>query len=496
MIRELLNQIVRNEDVRGALSALRASIKEENAYEEAAELIGKGEELLPLLMSEDAKVRKNTAALLGDLQIDTAAEEIFLAYEREETLFVRATLLQALGKMNPSPYLDKLQERYEALCKSSVPENEKKHTREEIRTLEQILRKEGNTIRHTFDGWNKKLAILLTTNPKYTAITADKLHTHQKRSCTLGVRAVVESLRDVVKIRTFRELLFPITLKRDIYLADGAKAFGEALAESKLLALLEHCHKQPAPFYFRLDIKAGLSLADRSRYIKEAAAIIEEESGRKLINAADGYEFEVRLILDKSGKIHVFLKMYTIPMERFSYRQETIAASIQPSTAAMLMELAQPYFKEHAQILDPCCGVGTMLVERHRLLPAREIYGIDTFAEAIEKARINAQYAKMQVNFIHRDYLDFRHKYLFDEIISNMPMRGKRTKEEQDRFYEHFFEKSKTLLAPGGVMILYSNEKGFIRKQLRLHQEWKLYQEHLILEKEQFYLYIIGVSDK
>lgn len=496
MIRELLNQIVRNEDVRGALSALRAAIKEEEAYKEAAELIGEGEELRPLLASKDAKVRKNTAALLGDLRIETAAEDIYLAYEREETLFVRATLLQALLRTNAYPYLDRLQERYELLCSSNVAENEKKHTREEIHALEQILRKEGNTIRHTFDGWYKKLAILLTTNPKYTAITADKLHTHHKRSCALGVRAVVENLRDVVKVRTFRELLFPITLKRDIYLADGAKAFGEALAESKLLALLEHCHKQPAPFYFRLDIKAGLSLADRSRYIKEAAAVIEEESGRKLINAADGYEFEVRLILDKSGKIHVFLKMYTIPMERFAYRQETIAASIQPSTAAMLMELAQPYFKEHAQILDPCCGVGTMLVERHRLLPAREIYGIDTFAEAIEKARINAQNARMQANFIHRDYLDFKHKYLFDEIISNMPMRGKRTKEEQDRFYEYFFKKSKTLLAPGGVMILYSNEKGFIRKQLRLHQEWKLYQEYLILEKEQFYLYIIGVSDK
>mgnify|MGYP002245200123 CR=1 FL=1 len=70
--------------------------------------------------------------------------------------------------------------------------------------------------------------------------------------------------------------------------------------------------------------------------------------------------------------MHQFLKLYTIPMQRFSYRKNVVAASIHPSLAAMLVSLAKPYLKENAQILDPFCGVGTMLIERDIAQPARE----------------------------------------------------------------------------------------------------------------------------
>lgn len=491
-INVLIKQIEQREDARAALSSLRASIKEEANYKQASALIGDGSILLPLLQDSDAKVRKNTAALLGDLEIEEAAEALFLAYEKEETRFVRGPLLQALGKTNPYPYLSRLQEQYETLCNKEVEENEKKHIREELHALERILRQEGPEKRHTFTGWDKKLTILLTTNPKYAKITADKLNAYRKGATSLGVKAVVDNFREVVKIRTFRELLFPVSLKTEVKLSDGPEAFGAAVADSKLLALLEYCHKEPAPFYFRIDMKGGISLEERSRYIKRAAAVIEEKTGRKLLNAPDEYEAEIRLFFDKEGKIHVFLKMQTIPMDRFAYRKNAIAASVHPSVAAMLMELAKPYLKERAQILDPCCGVGTMLIERHRVLPARETYGIDIFGEAIEKARINTTEAGIRANYIHRDYFDFKHEYPFDEIIANMPVRGKRTKEEQDDFYQKFFEKSAELLAPGGVMILYSNEGGFVKKQLRLHPEFKLRQEYVISEKDGFCLYIIG----
>ncbi len=59
----------------------------------------------------------------------------------------------------------------------------------------------------------------------------------------------------------------------------------------------------------------------------------------------------------------------------------------------MLVALAEPYLKENAQILDPFCGVGTMLIERDIRVPAREKYGIDIFGEAIRGARENASYA-------------------------------------------------------------------------------------------------------
>lgn len=492
-IEQLFNQIKQREGTRAALSALRMQIKEDEAFVIAKKLVGDGKLLEPLLNWEDAKTRKNTAALLGDLGIRESADALYRAYRKEETLFVRPVLLQALGKTDAYPYLGELKEQYSLLCSRSVQEEEKKHIREEIRVLAQILRREEKAVVHTFTGWEQKFSILLTTPPGYAEVTKEQLGAYRTGRSALGVRAAGVSLKDVVQIRTFRDLLFPISLGEDIPMADGPEVFGAAVAASKLLTMLKACHKEPAPFYFRLDLKGGVPLDERSRYLKRAAAAIEEQSGRKLINAPDEYEFELCMVFDKARNIRLFLKMNTIPMDRFSYRKETIAASMHPSSAALLLALAKPYLKKDAQVLDPCCGVGTMLVERHRLLPVREVYGLDIFAEAIHKARINAKEAGMHVNFINRDYLDFKHTYPFDEIIADMPIRGKRTKEEMDAFYREFFGQSQRLLAEDGRMFLYSNENGFVKKQLRLHPAFRLCKEFLISEKEQFYFYVIKI---
>ena len=81
-----------------------------------------------------------------------------------------------------------------------------------------------------------------------------------------------------------------------------------------------------------------------------------------------------------------------------------------------------------------------MLIERDIRVPAREKYGIDIFGEAIRGARENASYAGEKINFINRDYFDFTHAYLFDEIITNMPVRGRKSKEETDAFTADFLK--------------------------------------------------------
>lgn len=493
MIDELLEQIEQQRDVRAALSRLRAEIKDTENKKVLQAKMGQGEWLEAFLASEDAKVRKNAAALIGDLGIKEMADALFFAYQRETTLFVRGTLLDALAKTNPVPYLDELRERYEFLCGSQPQENEKKHIREEIRVLERILREEKD-VSHTFTGWDKKFTVLLTTEPGYGYLTAEQVNAKRKKVSAAGVYAAAQRIQDVADIRTWRELLFPIRLARTVSFDEGPEIFGEAAAASCILSMLEDCHGEGAPFYFRIELRGGLSLEERSRYVKRAAAEIEEKSGRQLINAPDHYEFEIRILLDKEKKLYVFLKMFTIPDRRFSYRREAISTSMHPARAATLLELAKPYLKERAQILDPCCGVGTMLVERHHMLPAREIYGIDTFGDAIEKARINIARARMRVNFIHRDYTQFHHGYLFDEIIADMPAGGRLEREEQDLFYERFFDKSMELLAPGGVLILYTDENRLVKKQIRLHPGFLLHEEFQIQKKEPTYLFVIGTK--
>ena len=70
-----------------------------------------------------------------------------------------------------------------------------------------------------------------------------------------------------------------------------------------------------------------------------------------------------------------------------------MAASIAPVNAALAVELARPYLRENGQVLDPFCGVGTMLTERAKALPAHDLYGVDIYRDAIEKARRNAENA-------------------------------------------------------------------------------------------------------
>ena len=56
--------------------------------------------------------------------------------------------------------------------------------------------------------------------------------------------------------------------------------------------------------------------------------------------------------------------------------------------------------------MDPFCGVGTLLIERAHLVPAREIYATDTYGDAITMGRENAAFVpKTRINFIHREFL-------------------------------------------------------------------------------------------
>lgn len=109
--------------------------------------------------------------------------------------------------------------------------------------------------------------------------------------------------------------------------------------------------------------------------------------------------------------------------------------------------------------------------------------------------RENAALAKTRINFIHRDFFDFRHDYKFDELITDMPVRNRQTKAEMELFYERFFDKAAEHLVSGGIIVMYSNEIGFVKKQIRLRVEYRLLQETCILDKKDFYLFVIRYED-
>ena len=74
-MKQILNELLENKNIRTNLSSLRQLIKEEAAKEQLLAAVEKEEALfIGFLQNEDAKTRKNAALLLGDLAYQNALD--------------------------------------------------------------------------------------------------------------------------------------------------------------------------------------------------------------------------------------------------------------------------------------------------------------------------------------------------------------------------------------------------------------------------------------
>jgi tRNA G10 N-methylase Trm11 len=493
-LEQIYNELCEQKNVRSNLSKLRQEIKSQGAELSAREWIAGHEPLvLGFLNNEDAKTRKNAALLLGDTGYQPAAAALWEAYQKETTLFVRNAYPAALSHLDAKAYLDQIKAKITELSAAAWEEENRKHITEELRALRAIQIRYEGIPRHTFDVHGAETAILLVTNRTHREIVRRGISCGSASLHPLGVMVETQSPQEIWNVRSFREALFPIRTTINLLPADPVEA-AKALTEAHLVEQLLRLHRENDPFYFRIECKSRMTLEERSAFSRRLSDALEQMSGGMLINSTSDYEIELRLIENREGRFYPCMKCASFEDHRFDYRKNSISASIHPSTAALLMELAKPYLKENAQIMDPFCGVGTMLIERNLLVPAREMYATDIFGEAIEKGRENAALAGAEINFIHRDFFDFKHDYLFDEIVTNMPLRGKKSRDEMDALYSSFFRKVPELTGQEATVVMYTNEIGFVKKQLRLHPQFTLKQETCIQSKTGFYLLIIGVQ--
>ena len=271
---------------------------------------------------------------------------------------------------------------------------------------------------------------------------------------------------------------------------DAIKA-AATISSSDLLNVLKKAHSGTTPFYFRVEIKSKIPLDKKSIFAKKFSSELERLSSRQLLNSPTNYEFEIRLIENKIGTFNVLVKFNTIKDERFDYRVENISSSIKPVNAALLVALAKDYMIDNARVLDPFCGVGTMLIERQKIVKANTSYGIDILSDAINKAKINTEAAGQIIHYINRDFFDFTHEYVFDEIFTNMPFRiGRKTEEEIYELYRKFFDKAKEFLTQDGTIIMYSHNRDYV-SQLTKENRFTIVKEFEIMDKEETFLFII-----
>ncbi|MDY3918552.1 MAG: methyltransferase domain-containing protein [Candidatus Limivivens sp.] len=487
-------EIKEGKDLRTNLIDLKKEIKDEGKKRSLAyELEGDYSVFVDLLNHQDPKVRKNAALILGEMECQELTEPLFEAYRREETLFVRSAYLKALEAYDCQELVPELKICLEELDTREVPEEEAKHRREEAGALQRLLLKQEKQKKHRFTGFDERLEVILLTNRQQRDVTAalveEKEAAERMAMLAGGVRILTSRLRKVCEIRTWSEMLFPIPglkhLPEDP--GEGAKELAQPLVR-----FLKRVHEGSFPFRFRLELRQKKGNNIDSSYIKRLAAELETASKRELVNAAGDYEVDLRLLESRQGGWIPVLKLSTLADRRFLYRSQVIAASIAPWNAALFMELARPWLKSGAQVLDPFCGVGTMLVERAKRMPADPLYGLDIYEEAVQKGRENAGLAGIPIHFVNRDALDFKHEYLFDEIVSNMPGIGRtRDKGQILDLYERFLNRLPVLLKKDGILVLYTPEPEVLRWCLESHEDLAILKEALINEREGSRLFVL-----
>ncbi len=489
MIKELYEQICAGDEVRANLIRLREELKEEENRREFAYLLGGDfSNLTALLKDEDPKVRKNAALILGEQESEDLLPVLFDAYKNEKTLFIRADYLKAISGLDYRPLGDLLEKKLQDLREKEdwTPE-EWKHVSEEIRILQTMVLRCRGIRHHRFAGGKEKEDVILLTNRRQRKVTADQVQKGKITMLAGGLRVEGASLKEIRSIRTYSELLFPLKTNTAL-MADQPVQCGEAAAEP-LLALADRLYNGAGAFLYRIDVRGG---EFSGSYIRKLSDALERASGARLVNSVTDYELELRLVLKKDGIFTAMLKPSSSFDERFTYRKEAVAASIAPVNAALTARLALPWLKEGAQVLDPFCGVGTMLIERDRARTAGTMYGLDIFGEAIEKARRNTRRADRIVNYIQRDFFTFRHEYRFDEVITNMPASaGEGSKQSLRALYHSFFSYVGGLLKDSAVLILYTTAPNYVVESVQRTAGFRIEKSFLLNEKNQTTVFVI-----
>lgn len=425
-----------------ALSALVAESKKEAARKEIDAAFSERAPLYRALKAAEPKARKNAARLLGALSREGDADALAEALSAEDTRFVVPSILLALGSCGGAAAKAAL----EGYC-VPIPkdESEEKHCAEIAEALRkaraQLCPREIKTV----DRLPSPREILLKAPEGFESVLQAELTElgFDVTSDPCGARVVTDDFARLFLARCFTEALYP--------LGEGLAPEPEALAEV-------FSGELTAPYRVELRGYAG----DRSAWIERFVAAARGE------NDPSHYALEARIEL-RNGAVNAFLRQCNIKDGRFSYRRQALPASMHPALAAAIVRYAAPFCKkDEPDVLDPCCGSGTFLIEREIYSPCASLFGLDLAPHAVAVAKMNALAAKSEARFIQKDLTKFTPRAPVDEIYANLPF-GNRvgSHENNERLYAALSAALPTWLNAGGIAVLYTMEYRLLNECLK-----------------------------
>lgn len=489
-LEQLYQNILDGYEVRGSLISIREKIKDESLRRKFMYLLGGDfSSLVKLLQDEDPKVRRSAALILGMTEDEDVLFAIVEAWKKERTLFVREDYLKAMENLDYEVYLPELRRRLVEIEEGNADRDagidplwdNSTHVAGEGSRIRKMLERYEKRQRHTFTQIDPAPDLILLCNRCQVSATASQIRSGEIKAMNGGVHVRHGNLEEIGKVRTWSECLFPIPGARPVP-ADEKKA-AEKLHDMKLYGFLKYLHGgEDGPYRYRVELKGKKELKERKgSFIRGFCARLDLLEKGKLQNSDSDYEAELRLIERSDGTLAPMLKLYTLKDTRFLYRKKTTAQSMSPVNAALVLRLAQPYLREHSQVLDPFCGTGTLLIERELILPSGSCYGIDKFGDAILKARENT--GKIgHVNYINRDFFDFTHDYLFDELITELP---ETEPGAEEMFMEHFLRYAGEFLADRAEAVVVTKKPKVFERIAKEQQDYVLQEKFLLNERLQ-----------
>lgn len=494
-LQKIYDNLINDIDVRAQVIQLNQCCKEASNRDAFLQLIQYNMDVFrKLLEHDDPKVRKNAVKLIATLNLEGLVDDLWQAYEKEETLFVRPDYVKAMLAFNMSAYVEELAAIRQALLTQLKKEELQKHVSQELRALTNLLEQYELNESHSFHGQELKNQVLLTTVRGKERILLSEVKTCegvlQCKEITGGVLVITEDLEALNQIRVYQEMLF--ICKGLNGLSCDPEILSKQILDSELMEFLKSRHtKSKVPFPFRIEARGAFRLEEKDHLVKKLSQKLEIRSKHRLINSTSNYEVEFRLIKGKDG-IRVLLKLATIKDRRFVYRKHAIATSIQPYIAAIMMKFAKDYMKENVQVLDPFCGVGTMLIERNYAAHCHTLFGIDSYGDAIAFAKENTKIAGMNIHYINKPMEEFSHEYAFDQIVTNLPSQSeKKTSEDIREIYQDFLKKSQEWLIEGGSMIVHTYDKEIFNYAIKRNGGFAVKVETPIYEKAGSWLYVM-----
>lgn len=420
------------------------------------------------LCAKESKLRKNTARLMGELKKEAYVEPLVAAMEKEDTRFVKPSIILALGAIGGERAKAYLENYKIAPAKD---ESEKRHYNEETDALNSAMKKLTVLQRHEFTGLKRKYDVELRCADKLEGsllYDMEEAGIEPKEHKNNRVFLTSDDIEGLYALRSMGALLLPVLKAAD--LTDSAQVLA---CRRFIKELFEESFSGEPPFGYRIEIKG--EDVDRAAVAKSMAAIIDSKD---IVNSPGSYDVELIVDMLKNNRADVYARLTTIKDERFSYRAEALPASIHPATAAAVLRYAMDHLKVNARVLDPCCGSGTMLFEREKLSPAKSLTGVDIAHKAIDIARRNGEKGNSTAKFVCNDMLRFEVKRPYDELIANLPF-GNRVGSHQanEKLYAGLLDRLPKWLVEDGVAVLYTMEFTLLKRLIKERPYLKLVTE-------------------